>query len=40
MNGKVSTANYCFTQTNVDTFYVVMMRKEKSEEHAEAINNF
>ena len=39
-NGKVSPANYSFTQTHADTCYVVMMRKEKSEEHAQAINNF
>ncbi|WP_018764095.1 hypothetical protein [Bacillus sp. 105MF] len=39
-NGKISTANYSFTQTNADTCYVVMMRREKSEEHVEAVNNF
>ncbi|MBO1628449.1 hypothetical protein J4P90_25285 [Bacillus sp. SY8(2021)] len=38
-NGKISTANYSFKQTDADTCYVVMMRREKSEEHAEAINN-
>ncbi|SME22385.1 hypothetical protein BACERE00183_02357 [Bacillus cereus] len=33
-NGKISPCNYSFTQTDADTCYVVMMRKEKSGEHA------
>ncbi|MGZ9782488.1 hypothetical protein [Bacillus pseudomycoides] len=38
-NGKVSTSNYSFGQAQAGTYYVVMMRKEKGEEYAEAINN-
>ncbi|SFI02922.1 MULTISPECIES: hypothetical protein [unclassified Bacillus (in: firmicutes)] len=38
-NGKISTTNYSFGQANADTCYVVMMRREKGETHAKAVNN-